>query len=119
MLNGLNVFIGANGAGKTNFIRFFEMLGHMIDANKGLQNYVAGRGRADAFLFQGMKVTPELEVSLKFGCNTYNFKLRAADDRSLFFAEESAPFDGRHLTPNDMGGGHLESAVVKSGSFLR
>lgn len=47
----LNVLIGANGSGKTNFIRFFEMLGHMLDPNKGLQNYVSARGRADAFLF--------------------------------------------------------------------
>lgn len=43
----LNILIGANGSGKTNFIRFFEMLGHMFDPNKGLQNYVSARGRAD------------------------------------------------------------------------
>lgn len=49
---GLNVLIGANGSGKTNFIRFFELLGHMMDPNKGLQNYVATHGRADAFLFR-------------------------------------------------------------------
>ena len=41
----LNVLIGANGSGKTNFIRFFELLGHMMDPNKGLQNYVASYGR--------------------------------------------------------------------------
>jgi|GEM_PF-1381540 len=52
MSPGLNVLIGANGSGKTNFIRFFELLGHMFDTNKGLQNYVATRGRADAFLFR-------------------------------------------------------------------
>src|ERR1017187_4190691 len=57
--SGLNVLIGANGSGKTNFIRFFELLGHLMDPNKGLQNYVSARGGADAFLFQGMKVTPE------------------------------------------------------------
>ena len=33
MLGGLNVLIGANGSGKTNFIRFFEMLGHLMDPN--------------------------------------------------------------------------------------
>src|SRR5437867_815949 len=49
---GLNVLIGANGSGKTNFIRFFELLGHLMDPNKGLQNYVSARGRADAFLFR-------------------------------------------------------------------
>ena len=64
LMKGLNVLIGANGSGKTNFIRFFELLGHLMDPNKGLQNYVSARGRADAFLFRGMKVTPELKAQL-------------------------------------------------------
>jgi predicted ATPase len=113
MSHGLNVLIGANGAGKTNFVRFFELLGHMFDSNKGLQNYVAARGRADAFLFRGMKVTPEFSAHLKFGRNEYKFTLRAADDRSLFFAEESAPFHGQWVTENDMGSGHLESLIAR------
>lgn len=115
MSAGLNVLIGANGSGKTNFIRFFEMLGHIFDANKGLQNYVAGRGRADAFLFRGMKTTPELSAHLKFGRNEYKFALKAADDRSLFFSQESAPFKGPHYgaVENEQGSGHLESYIAK------
>lgn len=115
MTHGLNVLIGANGSGKTNFIRFFELLGHMFDPNKGLQNYVATRGRAEAFLFRGMKVTPELKAHLKFGRNEYEFTLKAADDRSFFFAQESAPFNGPHfgLVENDQGTGHLESHIAR------
>ena len=112
---GLNVLIGANGSGKTNFIRFFELLGHMMEPNKGLQNYISARGRADAFLFRGMKITPEFSAHLKFGLNEYKFTLRAADDRSLFFAHESAPFAGplfgRAL--NDQSSGHTESALAR------
>lgn len=115
MSGGLNVFIGPNGSGKTNFIRFFELLGHIFDKNKGLQNYVAARGRADAFLFRGMKTTPELSAHLKFGRNEYKFTLKAADDRSLFFAQESAPFKGPKFgaVENDKGSGHLESLIAK------
>lgn len=115
MSDGLNVLIGANGSGKTNFVRFFELLGHMFDTNKGLQNYVAARGRADAFLFRGMNTTPELSAHLKFGRNEYKFTLKAADDRSLFFAQESAPFKGPKFgaVENDKGSGHLESVVSK------
>lgn len=112
---GLNVLIGANGSGKTNFIRFFEMLSHMMDSARGLQNYVRGRGGADAFLFQGVKVTSEMEAHLKFGRNEYKFILQAADDRSLFFAHESAPFDGPKFgfIRNDQGSGHVESNLIQ------
>ena len=112
--SGLNVLIGANGSGKTNFIRFFELLGHMMDPNKGLQNYVASHGRADAFLFRGMKETPDLLAELEFGLNTYKFSLKAAADRSLFFSHESAPFLGPKFGPveNDQGSGHQESALI-------
>lgn len=118
LLNGLNVLIGANGSGKTNFVRFFELLGHMMDPNKGLQNYVASRGRADAFLFRGMKVTPAMSAHLQFGLNEYKFTLQASADRSLFFAQESsAPFDGPRFgrVVNNQGSGHQESALVRKG----
>lgn len=113
---GLNVLIGANGSGKTNFIRFFELLNHLMDPIKGLQNYISTRGRADAFLFQGVKVTPEFTAHLEFGLNEYKFALRAADDRSLFFSHESAPFEGPLHGPikNDQGSGHTESALARS-----
>jgi predicted ATPase len=116
LLPGLNVLIGANGSGKTNFVRFFELLGHML--NRGLQNYVSEHGRADAFLFRGMKVTPEFSAQLAFGLNEYRFTLRAAADRSLFFAQESAPFDGpmHGRTRNDQGSGHLESQIAAATS---
>lgn len=111
---GLNVLIGANGSGKTNLVRFFEMLGHMMDRSKGLQNYVAQRGGADAFLFRGMKVTPELSASLKFAGNEYQFTLRGASDRSLFFAHESATLGAPHREEVhlDENGGHRESKLV-------
>ena len=109
---GLNVLIGANGSGKTNFIRFFEMLSHMMDPARGLQNYVRERGGADAFLFRGAKITPEMGAHLRFGANEYKFALRAADDLSLFFAHESAPFYYHRLNENDQGQGHLESKLA-------
>ena len=112
---GLNVLIGANGSGKTNFIRFFEMLGNMMDKNKGLQNYLSQRGRADALLFRGMKTTPEMRAHLWFGLNEYKFTLKANEaDRSLFFAQESAPFEGPRYgaIENDQGSGHLESRLA-------
>lgn len=115
--SGLNVLIGANGSGKTNFIRFFELLGQMMDPNKGLQNYVSARGGAEVFLFRGMKVTPEFHAELKFGSNEYRFTLKAADDRSLFFAQESASLVNGHVLLN-LGSGHNKSGLLLT-SHLR
>jgi predicted ATPase len=111
LLRGLNVMIGANGSGKSNFVRFFELLSQMMDG--GLQNYLAQNGKADAFLFRGGKITEEFKAQLWFGLNQYKFTLRAAADRSMFFAEEAAPFDGPRFgsVANDQGSGHTESKL--------
>lgn len=114
---GLNLLIGANGSGKTNFIRFFELLRNMMDKSRGLQNYLSARGRADAFLFRGLKVTEQFSAHLWFGLNQYQFTLKAAADRSMFFSEESAPFKGPRYgeIQNNQGSGHTESGLL-SGS---
>ena len=45
-LRRLNVLIGANGAGKSNFVSFFKMLNAMTKGpDGGLQNYVASVGQ--------------------------------------------------------------------------
>jgi predicted ATPase len=64
-LNNLNVLIGANGAGKTNFISLFKLLNNMIDGN--LQKHITPGGGAENFLFFGSKTTDYMELYLKFG----------------------------------------------------
>ncbi|HHJ50644.1 MAG TPA: hypothetical protein ENJ88_07055, partial [Phaeodactylibacter sp.] len=43
-LNPVNVLIGANGAGKSNFISFFTLIKNILQQN--LQYYVASQGYA-------------------------------------------------------------------------
>ena len=46
-LGSLNVLIGANGAGKSNFVDFFRMLRAMAEG--GLREFVTKSGGGDGF----------------------------------------------------------------------
>ncbi len=52
-LTPINVLIGANGVGKSNFISFFKFLYRLSQDN--LQTYIAQLGRAENFLHYGLK----------------------------------------------------------------
>ena len=54
-LGKLNVLIGANGAGKSNFIGFFRLINRILD--KQLQVAVGDAGGPDALLHFGRKKT--------------------------------------------------------------
>ncbi|GAB1393454.1 hypothetical protein MASR1M60_16170 [Rhodocyclaceae bacterium] len=60
----LTVLIGSNGAGKSNFIRFFEMLSWMLKSQK-LQEFVATHGAGDDQFFMGARKTPRIHAELR------------------------------------------------------
>jgi predicted ATPase len=59
-LEHLNVLIGANGAGKSNFIGVFRLLNELSEER--LQTYVARSGGASGLLHFGRKVTSEIYI---------------------------------------------------------
>ena len=61
----INVLIGANGSGKSNFLGVFKLL-QAIRAGR-LQDYVARAGGADRILHFGAKVTENLVIRVAFG----------------------------------------------------
>ena len=91
-LNKLNVLVGANGAGKSNFVDFFRMLRSMAD--KDLQGFVGRRGNADTFFFGGPKLTPRISAHLKFGQNEYRFDLDSTNEASILVANEECKWTG-------------------------
>src|SRR5205807_428555 len=109
-LRSLNVLIGSNGAGKSNFVGFFRLLRHLI--NQQLQTTLATEGGADAFLYMGPKFTQQLVAKLYFGDNGYEFILKPTVDNRLIFADESTFFKG-HLGPirSFLGSGHVEAKL--------
>ena len=87
----INILLGANGAGKSNIVSFFKMLGYMMSGS--LQRYVAEYGTNQKFLFYGAKKTPTMTASLCFeaaSCiDVYSFSLtNAVPDRLILSSEE-------------------------------
>jgi predicted ATPase len=104
----LNVLIGANGAGKTNFVDFFRMLRTFAD--ECFQQFVNDAGGGDGFLFLGPKVTSEISARLEFGPNAYEFRLKPTAQGTLQIAQESVEYNGN---PKPLGSASLESLLKK------
>jgi len=85
-LRKLNVLIGANGAGKSNFVDFFRLLRAMAD--EGLQKFVTEHGGPDGFFFMGPRHTRRISAHLEFGQNIYGFDLAPTSSTELMIAEE-------------------------------
>lgn len=120
-LKKLNVFIGGNGAGKSNFIDFFRLLRAMMELslpelkNATLQSFIKDGGGISNFLFNGPKVTDQIEVETYFGQNGYRFKLAPTKDENVLINDEERYY--HHTTPDNgwkrMGGGYEKPNILK------
>jgi len=86
-LNSLNILIGSNGVGKSNFINFFKFIKKITDQD--LPIYTAEQGGANKLFYFGKKVTNEISFSLVFTPNGYRATLISdIHDRLIFKIEE-------------------------------
>jgi predicted ATPase len=117
-LQNLNVLIGANGSGKSNFIAFFKMLNEMMAER--LRLYIAQNGRATSLLHFGPAKTPQLRASIVFTeedrTNCYSLRMAHAAEDTLLFTEESLSYtrEGHpdaSKEPLQLGVGHLETRL--------
>jgi predicted ATPase len=85
ILQPINILIGANGSGKSNFLSFFDFLKQAY--NRNLQEFVALKG-IDTFFHKGDKVTDEISTRLYFpNTNGYSFTLKKGDAGFIFTKE--------------------------------
>lgn len=105
-LGNLNVLVGANGSGKSNFISFFRLLARLMAGE--LQYYVAKSGGPDALLYYGRKRTPKLEAEIYFGNNGYEIALTPTAGNGFIFVREQFYWDytDQHFP---LGMGHAET----------
>jgi predicted ATPase len=109
-LRRLNVLIGANGAGKSNFVGFFRLLRELIEER--LQVAVRKEGGADSYLYLGPKITKQLVGKLYFGNNGYGFTLEPTRDNRFVFADEGTLFKGDFGERwSSLGSGHAEAKL--------
>lgn len=106
-LGSLNVLIGANGAGKSNFVDFFRMLRALAD--EGFQRWVLDEGGNVGVFFNGPKVTPVITASMEFGQNSYEFMMVPTSKDRLLLEDE---FVGWYRSP---GLTRISKDVLESG----
>ena len=91
-LGQINLLIGANGAGKSNFVSYFYMMKELIEGR--LQNWTRIQGSADRIVSFGVKETKRFEACVEFGSIGYKFVLEPAVDGGFAFSSE-------HVFSND------------------
>ena len=121
-LQSLNVLIGANGVGKSNFVSFFKMLGELVEGR--LQTWTKKQGGADRLLSFGIKETNAIEISIRFGEYEYDVTLEPTADGSFVFSNEQIDYHGiflKEFRPR-LGSGHSESRLkqeIEGGAFKK
>lgn len=80
-LRKINLLIGANGSGKSNFLSLFELLGNAYEQRLGF--YVAQLGGVDKLLHQGKKVTDGIMIDIGQGSNNYVLCLMESDGKLI------------------------------------
>jgi len=89
--SNINIILGANGVGKSNFINFFNFVKKIID--KELEFYTAQSGGVNKILHFGKKITNQLNFDLRFQPNRYKVSLVPTDDDKFIFLDESTYID--------------------------
>ncbi|MDU9376526.1 hypothetical protein McpSp1_11470 [Methanocorpusculaceae archaeon Sp1] len=118
-LHRINILIGANGSGKSNFISLFDLLRAITQDN--LQTHIARSGGANTQFYLGTRHTKTIAVKIEIDENTYEFKLAADTSDACYFDEEIVTFWIKRLYDEpykeSLGSGHRETRLsqVKSG----
>lgn len=85
-LKPINILIGSNGSGKSNFLSFFEFLHNLYEQK--LKEYVKLNGEMNSFLHKGTLSSKYITSKLYFGPNQYSFELSKGEDHFVFTRED-------------------------------
>jgi predicted ATPase len=112
-LNNINVLIGANGSGKSNFVSYFSMMRELV--NGRLKQWTSKHGSADRIVSFGVNVTRSVESEIEFDMGTYKLKLDVTADGYFTFTEERVSGISGGISEKVLFGEcHRESALKKN-----
>ena len=97
-LKNLNILIGANGAGKSNLIAFFQML--KAQADGALKSYITLNGGIEDLLYKGREPASKMELAACFGSGLYRLSIVPGVGES-YEVIESAPFSNAEARHGD------------------
>jgi predicted ATPase len=117
-LRPINILIGANGVGKSNFISFFKLVNNIYEQR--LENFSLKAG-VENLLHYGSKETEEVFGRLTFRrheyTNEYSFILQPTENKSnLFIQDEDSIFEGDPTYP---GINNVKESVIKDSPYKR
>ncbi|QEK51033.1 AAA family ATPase [Pedobacter aquae] len=92
----INILLGGNGVGKSNFISLFTLIRNIY--NRNLENYVLTKGGADSLLHFGKKNTKEINIDIYFGTalraeNRFILGLQSGNNDNLFIKYTKTAFN--------------------------
>lgn len=99
-LKRLNVLIGANGAGKSNFISFFELTKAIYEQRFG--SYTLSKGGIDSLLYHSRKASPSMSGLLDFAnTNAFFYEIRPTTSNKGYIEKTGDYFNNRKRTDKD------------------
>jgi len=117
-LRNINVLIGGNGAGKSNFLSVFSMLQHVLERELAL--YI-GKSGMNSIFYNGIKETDKLTINVRFNNSSncfYAFELEPTKINSVIFAAEELGYYQTHnhieQKTSSVSSGHTEALWKQS-----
>ncbi len=110
MLRPINLLIGSNGVGKSNFISFFKLVNVIYEQR--LQQYSLKNG-VDNLFHYGRKNTNEIKGYLNFGNNAYEFNLLPSDEGTLFIGQEDSILNNQAQYRKSFYNQNIKESLIK------
>lgn len=89
-LDDINIVIGQNGAGKSNFVGIFRFLARLV--REELQAFVTKQGGLQKILHFGPQVTEEMSTDVRSDRNRYEAAFAPTEDGLLTFTGERCAY---------------------------